>query len=1061
MLKHSYGANRKTLLVFAVMVSFTVIMTGFSRAADFRKNPYLVLSGVNSGVRLLWQTDATPAHAMAEWGQELPLAHNSGNLTESGTGTDAHQFAFDITDSEPATCYKYRVTVDSAVFTGSFTTAPGNQDTSVTVYGYGDTRSQPSIHNSVMGALLADVNSDPFNRQTLLLHSGDWVYAGDSEEDWDNQYFNRDYPDTTGLLSRLAVMGCRGNHEQNGQIYKKYWPYPYRNPDGFYYAFDYGPLHVTVVDQYVSFSPGSAQYTWIESDLANTRKPWKLVLLHQPAWSAGGGHDNDQATQDYLCPLFEKYKVALVQEGHNHYYARNRVNGIQYLTAGGGGAPLHAPDLASPNIVTAIQAYHFVRFDITAEKMAVTVKGTEGGTIDAFEISRKGLECPSIGSGVKAGDLAVTALDELSGLAASRKNPGIFWAHNDYPGSHPQDANTIYAITPAGTLIARYIISAAPGARDPEDMAVGPGPLNGNENPAAGNYIFWGDIGDNSSQYSEIWVKRIPEPAVVPGPVIPDVTLGPENGVDVIRLKYPDGAGVPSHKDAEVLMVDPLTGDIYIVTKRMVPNAVYRAPYPQSTSGTTTLEYVTALPATASLAWITAGDISSDGSMVILRNSGIADYVSFWYRTPGENMGFLLSREPCSRTIRSESQGEAICFSPLGDSFYTTSETSNFPEPIWNYTVGWDFSGNDIDLIRTGSVWRYRDDGSDQGSAWQETAFDDSSWLSGPSELGYGDGDEATAVGYGPDAGNKHVTTYFRHSFDLDNPSFDKLLLRLKSDDGAIVFVNGTQVLESRMPWWPVSYDTLANSPAVSGIDELLFLGTEINPGLLVNGKNTVAVEIHQQSVTSSDITMDLELIGRTVLNLPDASTLPASSVTPTSAVLGGTVDPRSLETQVLFECVTTGDYSSVTTSAQSPLNGTGSQSISRTLSGLSPETTYLFRVRAKNRNGTRHGQTLTFTTPSAGLDQVYVNKTNGTCGGRSPCYQSIQQAINACGPECTVRISGGPYTEDLLLDAMKTVSISGCWNDSFSGQIPNTTVIRSPVVRQGELILSEITVLP
>ena len=57
-----------------------------------------------------------------------------------------------------------------------------------------------------------------------------------------------------------------------------------------YYSFDYGPAHITVVDQYVSFAPGSAQYIWLENDLAASQKLWKFVILHEPAWSAAGGH---------------------------------------------------------------------------------------------------------------------------------------------------------------------------------------------------------------------------------------------------------------------------------------------------------------------------------------------------------------------------------------------------------------------------------------------------------------------------------------------------------------------------------------------------------------------------------------------------------------------------------------------------------------------------------------------------------------------------------------------------------------------------------------------------
>jgi hypothetical protein len=81
------------------------------------------------------------------------------------------------------------------------------------------------------------------------------------------------------------------------------------------------------------------QLTWLEDDLASTGKPWKFIVLHEPGWSAGGGHKNNEEVQEFIQPLAEKYGVSAVFNGHNHYYARAVVNNVQHVTAGGGGAP--------------------------------------------------------------------------------------------------------------------------------------------------------------------------------------------------------------------------------------------------------------------------------------------------------------------------------------------------------------------------------------------------------------------------------------------------------------------------------------------------------------------------------------------------------------------------------------------------------------------------------------------------------------------------------------------------------------------------------------------------
>src|SRR5918997_5326716 len=98
----------------------------------------------------------------------------------------------------------------------------------------------------------------------------------------------------------------------------------------------------------------------------------------------------------------------------------------------------------------------------------------------------------------------------------------------------------------------------------------------------------------------------------------------------------------------------------------------------------------------------------------------------------------------------------------------------------------------DTILVPTAATWKYLDNGTNQGTAWRATSFNDSTWPSGPAQLGYGDGDEATTVGFGPDANNKFITTYFRRAFNVTNASlFTSLTLRVLRDDGAVVYLNG------------------------------------------------------------------------------------------------------------------------------------------------------------------------------------------------------------------------------------------------------------------------------
>lgn len=172
-------------------------------------------------------------------------------------------------------------------------------------------------------------------------------------------------------------------------------------------------------------------------------------------------------------------------------------------------------------------------------------------------------------------------------------------------------------------------------------------------------------------------------------------------------------------------------------------------------------------------------------------------------------------------------------------------------------------------------VWRYLDNGSNQGTAWREPAFDDTAWSSGLAELGYGDAGEGrperTLVGYGPDANNRHVTTYFRSIFEVTgSETLTNLKIRLLRDDAAAVYLNGHEIYRDQsangFPNLPANpaYNQFS-SGSISAADEaaLRDLSAFLTPNsaqFLVEGVNVVAVEVHQATAASSDVSFDLEL---------------------------------------------------------------------------------------------------------------------------------------------------------------------------------------------------------
>lgn len=175
---------------------------------------------------------------------------------------------------------------------------------------------------------------------------------------------------------------------------------------------------------------------------------------------------------------------------------------------------------------------------------------------------------------------------------------------------------------------------------------------------------------------------------------------------------------------------------------------------------------------------------------------------------------------------------------------------------------GYDFVGWEKDtiseLISSGAKWKYNDVGVKPVN-WNSALYDDSSWLAGDAQLGYGDGDENTIISYGSDSGNKIISYYFRKSFTVEKPGDGNFLdIDLMCDDGAVVYINGTEVLRQNMPTGAIDASTTA-LVAIGGTSESAFTNYQIE-NVTLNANNVIAVEIHQSSPSSSDVSFDLRL---------------------------------------------------------------------------------------------------------------------------------------------------------------------------------------------------------
>lgn len=232
-------------------------------------------------------------------------------------------------------------------------------------------------------------------------------------------------------------------------------------------------------------------------------------------------------------------------------------------------------------------------------------------------------------------------LEEMSGLAFSKNHPDKFYTHTDSGGEA-----TVYVLDSLGNEVGEINLEGVKN-RDWEDIAVGPGPLGK-------SYVYVAEIGDNAGVHKSVKIFRFLEPSKIER----KITVNPE----VLKFTYPNGA-----MDAESLFVDPISGDLFIVSKRDKQNTLFCLKSEDFGKNEVVATELGKLPFTSA----TAADISKDGSKILIKNYF---KIYLWDRKQGETVAEALTRTPKELPYVPEPQGEAMSFQSDGKAFYTISE---------------------------------------------------------------------------------------------------------------------------------------------------------------------------------------------------------------------------------------------------------------------------------------------------------------------------------------------------------------------------------------------------
>ncbi|MGK0185142.1 MAG: hypothetical protein ACI9R3_000917 [Verrucomicrobiales bacterium] len=458
-------------------------------------------------------------------------------------------------------------------------------------------------------------------------------------------------------------------------------------------------------------------------------------------------------------------------------------------------------------------------------------------------------EEPTFGSVVEKGIVSVPDLVEASGLVASRANPNVFWTHNDKGGSAE-----VFAFGLDGAHLGTYRLPDT-GSIDYEDMAMGPGPVKGID------YLYVGDIGDGNKtpERGSIQVYRFPEPAVYrelsANPVTADLA-----GVAKLDLQYPDGA-----KNAEAMMIDPLTGDLYIVPRVKAPDkaGIYRATRQQLLSEETIVM--------ARTGWVdfdvaSGGAISPTGLEIALRQETFA---RIWKRAAAQTITEALAGDPISLPIVGkpvEKNGEAIAFDPEGRGYFSLSDsltvqplryfprTSAISAP---YRVPFEDPEADVN-------WTYRSNGLALSEEWTKADFDDADWETGTTPVRFAE---------------FQTTTYaFRREFESPSSGTAEILVRLTGR--ARVYVNGKAVA------------VIEVSPANSGTWNTL----SIDSNVIAKGANVVAIEVTLPEVAIESFEFDVQLVS--LRAVPQTTSITALAVADSTITLTVECPDRRVQIQ-------------------------------------------------------------------------------------------------------------------------------------------------------------------
>jgi hypothetical protein len=387
------------------------------------KGPYLVYGNNPDEMTIMWEQEAEIA-GIVQWGPTESYGESApGSVSDDGLYGKLYQL--NVTGLTPGEKVYYQVTVNGQSVKSFFYAVRTDENETVTFYVGGDSRIAHSnpMHirtERVIHRMLTDIDQNIDERNSLILYTGDIIYIGNRETDWQTWFRPEALKDSAyspnpaiyEFLTRIPLMNTVGNHERyidetyeedwRSTVYRKYYPYNYVNKsfsrtNSLYYTFTYGPVRVVVIDNMREIK--EEQYNWIESVLNNNTHPFVVALYHRPAYGIGYDVNDWGWMQTDVVPLLQKYGVNIAFCGHDHFYNHSVVDGFHHVTSGGF-TELRTPGTADHSVKSA-KENHFCRIEANPDtkNLAVTVITDKGDIIESFIVNnfKTHIDSPKVG----------------------------------------------------------------------------------------------------------------------------------------------------------------------------------------------------------------------------------------------------------------------------------------------------------------------------------------------------------------------------------------------------------------------------------------------------------------------------------------------------------------------------------------------------------------------------------------------------------------------------------------------------------------------------------------